>query len=189
MRLWRRTVLRAQTCPNPLPVSSLAVPRRAPAVITLIVGDLGLALAVAGMLRQNERREFQETVRQIANARVEALRGQMMRSMEVLRAIASLYCSSGRGQPRGIPGICERGADPSAGVAGSFLESPRARGEDRDCVGGAGASGRISGFPFYTEEKEGGVMTGACSIGRGSKLSPGYFVDDRSGIMRPRARI
>src|SRR5947208_280986 len=54
-----------------------------------------LTLATAGVLREAEKRELREAVRQVAKDRIEVLRGQVMRSMEVLHAIGSLYAVSG----------------------------------------------------------------------------------------------
>ncbi|HYR59639.1 MAG TPA: CHASE domain-containing protein, partial [Chthoniobacteraceae bacterium] len=73
--------------------SSIAA-RRTPALLALIIGS-ALSLALAGVLREAERRELRESVREIAQDRVEVLRGQALRSMEVLRAIASLYAARG----------------------------------------------------------------------------------------------
>ncbi len=69
-------------------------PRQAPAILALIVGGL-LSLVMAGVLREAEKRELREAVRQVAKDRVEVLRGQVMRSMEVLHAIGSLYAVRG----------------------------------------------------------------------------------------------
>jgi signal transduction histidine kinase/CheY-like chemotaxis protein len=54
-----------------------------------------LSITVAGALREAERREALEQVRQVAKDRAEVLRGQVMRSMEVLNAIAGLYAARG----------------------------------------------------------------------------------------------
>lgn len=71
-----------------------APPRKMPALLALALGTL-LSLLVAGLLHDWERREAQEQVRQVAQDRAEVLRGQIMRSMEVLHAIASLYETRG----------------------------------------------------------------------------------------------
>jgi len=63
-------------------------------MLALVLG-FALSLVVAGVLRQGERREWREEVRQIARDRVEALRAQVTRSMEVLHSIASLYAARG----------------------------------------------------------------------------------------------
>jgi len=146
------------------------VPRRAPAVITLIVG-FGLTLAVAGMLRQNERREFQEAVRQIANGRVEVLRGQMLRSMEVLRAIASLYAARpevSRGEFRAfVSDALNRQPELQA-----LSWNPRVPGQEREAWE---ARAHAEGFPKFrfTDENQ-GVMEPAPP---GREYFPGYFVE------------
>jgi signal transduction histidine kinase/DNA-binding response OmpR family regulator len=159
---------------DPSSASSRAAPRRAPAVITLIAG-FGLTLAVAGLLRKNERREFQETVRQIANARVEVLRGQMMRSMEVLRAIASLYSASpvvSRGEFRAFV----RDALRRQPELQALSWNPRVPGDERDAWE---AKAREEGYPdfHFTEEKD-GAMAPALPAG---EYFPGYFVEPIRG--------
>ena len=69
-------------------------PRQAPAIIALVVGGL-LSLGAAWLVREAEERELREAVRQVAKDRVEVLRGQVTRSMEVLHAIGSLYAVRG----------------------------------------------------------------------------------------------
>jgi signal transduction histidine kinase/CheY-like chemotaxis protein len=71
-----------------------AAPRKTPALLALAIGVL-LSLLVAGLLRDWEHREAQEQVRQAAQDRTEVLRGQIVRSMEVLHAIAALYDAHG----------------------------------------------------------------------------------------------
>ncbi len=73
-----------------MPNSASIRPRQAPAICALILGGL-LSLITAGVLREAEKRELREAVRQVAKDRIEVLRGQVMRSMEVLHAIGSLY--------------------------------------------------------------------------------------------------
>ncbi|MGB8166433.1 MAG: CHASE domain-containing protein, partial [Chthoniobacteraceae bacterium] len=68
--------------------------RRAPALVAIIIGS-ALSLFLAGFLREVEKRELRESVRQVAKDRVEVLRGQVLRSMEVLHAIASFYAARG----------------------------------------------------------------------------------------------
>jgi len=74
--------------------TALAAPRKIPALLALCVGT-ALSLLVAGLLRSWEQREVREQVRQVAEERAEVLRGQIVRSMEVLHAIAALYDTRG----------------------------------------------------------------------------------------------
>jgi signal transduction histidine kinase/CheY-like chemotaxis protein len=74
--------------------NSVTTSRRTPAIVVLIVGS-ALSLLVAGLLRQAERRELRESVRQVAKDRLEVLRGQVLRSLEVLNAIASFHATRG----------------------------------------------------------------------------------------------
>jgi signal transduction histidine kinase/CheY-like chemotaxis protein len=82
------------TASNGRDESRVAAPARfsSPVLVAsvVLIGVL-LSLAIAGLLRVAERRELREDVRQIAQDRVEALRSRVLRSMEVLHAIASLY--------------------------------------------------------------------------------------------------
>src|ERR1700730_7651929 len=70
-----------------IPITS---PRKTPALLALTFGAV-LSLVVSGLLHDWEQREARDQVRQVAQERAEVLRGQIMRSMEVLHAIAALY--------------------------------------------------------------------------------------------------
>jgi len=67
---------------------------QAPALLALVVG-IGLSVIAAGWVRGWERGELRRAVTQQAEDRVEALRGQLIRSMEVLHAIESFYAARG----------------------------------------------------------------------------------------------
>jgi signal transduction histidine kinase/CheY-like chemotaxis protein len=87
---WHLECFRAEaSMPDPT-----APPRKMPALLALALGTV-LSLLVAGLLRKWEHREAQEQVRQVAQDRAEVLRGQIMRSMEVLHAISALYETRG----------------------------------------------------------------------------------------------
>ena len=77
------------------PTAAPNAPRKAPAILALAIG-LGLTVAVAGALREDEQRGLRAEVRQLAMDRVEVLRGQVLRSMEVLHSIASLFAARGQ---------------------------------------------------------------------------------------------
>jgi len=138
---------------------------------TLVVG-FSLTLVVAGILRNNERRELRETVRQVAANREEVLRGQVMRSMEVLHAIASLYAareSVSRSEFRVF--VSEALALQPELQALSW--NPRVPGNERAKWE---ERAHADGYPefHFTEEKRDGVMVRA----RESKeYFPGYFVE------------
>jgi len=57
--------------------------RRGPAILALILGAV-FSVIMAAVLREAESHEMQAGIRQIARDRVEVLRGQVLRSMEVL---------------------------------------------------------------------------------------------------------
>ncbi len=64
--------------------------RRAPVVLVLLLGVTFSAL-IAALLHRSETRDLQDALEQVAKDRAEVLRGQVMRSMEVLHGIASFY--------------------------------------------------------------------------------------------------
>jgi signal transduction histidine kinase/CheY-like chemotaxis protein len=68
--------------------------RKAPAILTLIVGTL-LSTALLLVLRQREAQVRHDELRDVARERVGILRGQMLRSMEVLHGIAALFNTRG----------------------------------------------------------------------------------------------
>ncbi len=67
---------------------------QAPALLALVAG-VGLSLVAAWWVRDWERAEVHRSVVQQAEDRVEALKGQLGRSTEVLLAIESLYAARG----------------------------------------------------------------------------------------------
>src|SRR5271154_5234926 len=132
----------------PAPVTP---PRKSPALLALALGVV-LSLLVAGSLRDWERREAQDQVLQVAQERAEVLRGQIMRSMEVLHAIAALYHTRSQVSreefQKFVTSALARQPELQA-----LAWDPRVPGEER-----AGWEGRArdEGFPqfHFTEEKD-----------------------------------
>ncbi|MEI9898200.1 MAG: CHASE domain-containing protein [Chthoniobacter sp.] len=127
-----------------------APPRKTPALLALALGTL-LSVLVAGLLHDWERREAQEQVRQVAQDRAEVLRGQIMRSMEVLHAIASLY------ETRGEVTRAEFGRFVADALARqpelqALAWDPRVPGAERDAWEQRAHDEGFAGFHF-TEEK------------------------------------
>jgi signal transduction histidine kinase/DNA-binding response OmpR family regulator len=73
---------------------SIPLRKQIPALVVLVVG-VALSVAALFWVQAWERAEVRRAVTQLAADRVEALRGQLIRSMEVLRAIESLYAARG----------------------------------------------------------------------------------------------
>jgi signal transduction histidine kinase/DNA-binding NarL/FixJ family response regulator len=125
--------------------------RRFPALLALGLG-LALSLLVSGSLRDWERREARDQVVQVAQERAEVLRGQIMRSMEVLHAIAALY------QTRGEVSREEFGKFVSSALARqpelqALAWDPRVPGVEREAWE---KRAHDEGFPnfHFTEEKD-----------------------------------
>jgi len=134
--------------PDPI---ALVAPRKTPALLALALGAL-LSLLVAGSLHDWERREAQEQVRQGAQDRAEVLRGQLMRSMEVLHAIGAFYDARGEVSREEFRRF----------VAGALARQPelQALSWDPRVPGGERAvwelRARAEGFPgFHFTEEEG----------------------------------
>jgi signal transduction histidine kinase/CheY-like chemotaxis protein len=72
------------------PALATQVVRYSPALLVAVVGCF-LSLWLARVFQASEERGTEEEIRQLAMGRAEVLRGQMLRSMEVLHAIVSLY--------------------------------------------------------------------------------------------------
>jgi signal transduction histidine kinase/CheY-like chemotaxis protein len=73
-----------------LPSASLPARRYYPAIVAMVIGLL-LSVLGAGFSHWLEQRSIYKTMAQVAQDRVDVLRGQLIRSMEVLEAITSLY--------------------------------------------------------------------------------------------------
>jgi signal transduction histidine kinase/DNA-binding NarL/FixJ family response regulator len=159
----------ADTTTDPRP--TLIPARRAPAMFALIIGGV-LSLVMAGVLRDAEHREVRQGVRQVAQDRVEVLRGQVMRSMEVLHAIASLYAARGevtRGEFRDfVADALSRQPELQA-----LAWDPRVPGADRAAWE---ERARTEGFPgfHFTEQEHEGVIVPAAPRG---EYFPVYFLE------------
>ncbi|MEA3210042.1 MAG: hypothetical protein QOE70_3099 [Chthoniobacter sp.] len=153
---------------------ALAIPRqptRKPIVLALLLGTL-LSLAMAALLRHWEQREQREAVHQVAQDRVEVLRGKVMRSMEVLHAIASLYAAQGtvtRGEFRAfVADALQRQPELQA-----LAWDPRVPGAERPAWE---QRARDDGFPLFhfSEEQSEGVLVPA---GVRDEYFPVFFLE------------
>ncbi|HSI13965.1 MAG TPA: CHASE domain-containing protein [Chthoniobacter sp.] len=128
-----------------------APPRKMPALLALAIG-IALSLIVAGLLRHWERREAQEQVRQVAQDRAEVLRGQIMRSMEVLHAISALYETRGEVTRQEFASFV-KGALARQPELQALAWDPRVAGSEREAWE---RRAHEDGFPnfHFTEEKD-----------------------------------
>jgi signal transduction histidine kinase/CheY-like chemotaxis protein len=118
---------------------------------------VALSLIIAGVLRDAEKRELREAVRQVAKDRVEVLRGQVMRSMEVLHAIAAFYAVRGevsRAEFRAfVADALSRQPELQA-----LAWDPRVPGAERAAWEERARADGFSGFRFTEQEREGVIV-------------------------------
>lgn len=139
----------------PDPVSPPVTPRKAPALLALVLG-VAFSVAVAAMLRDWERREQLEVVRQVSKDRAEVLRGQLTRSMEVLHAISALFAAR-QEVSREEFGAFVNGALSRQPELQALAWDPRVPGADRAKWEQRAHREGYPGFHF-TEEKSEGVL-------------------------------
>ena len=96
-----------------------------------------------GLLRDRERREAQEQVRQAAQERGEVLRGQIVLPAGSAARHRLALRHAGRDQPRGVREIRRRRHGAAAGASGARLGSTRARAE-RAPRGNSGHTTKVS---------------------------------------------
>src|SRR5258708_5951897 len=80
--------------PAPPVPAPAAAPRKAPIFLVFLLG-VTFSAFIATILHRTETRDLQDAVEQVAKDRAEVLRGQVMRSLEVLHGIGSLYTARG----------------------------------------------------------------------------------------------
>ena len=148
--------------------------RRAPALLALVFG-CALSLIIAGFLREAEKRELREDVRQIAQDRLEVLRGQVTRSLEVLHAIASFYTSRGEFS-RAEFGVFVTDALSRQPELQALAWDPRVPGSERAAWE---ARAKADGFPTFqfSEEEREGVFVPARAR---DEYFPAYFLETLS---------
>lgn len=144
---------------------------QAPAVMVLAAGLAFSMWAASGVARW-ERAELGRTVAQLASDRVEALRGQLIRSLEVLHAIESFYAARGE----------VRREEFRAFVAGALARQPELQGlawdprvtdaERARLEAEAGAEG-LTDFRVSEQAARGGLAPAA----RRGEYFPVYFME------------
>ncbi|WP_009962102.1 CHASE domain-containing protein [Verrucomicrobium spinosum] len=125
----------------------------------LAVLSLGLALTVwvSGLLWKGNHRAWEEEVRRLGQDRAELLRGQVLRSMEVLHAMVALYVARGGEVTRTEFRDFVNEALARQPELQALAWDPRVAGGDREAWE---ARARREGFPnfHFTEEKSEGHM-------------------------------
>ncbi|WP_050028119.1 CHASE domain-containing protein [Verrucomicrobium sp. BvORR034] len=125
----------------------------------LAVLSLGLALTVwvSGLLWKGNQRAWEEEVRRLGQDRAELLRGQVLRSMEVLHAMVALYVARGGEVTRTEFRDFVNEALARQPELQALAWDPRVAGGDREAWE---SRARQEGFPnfHFTEEKSEGHM-------------------------------
>ena len=140
-------------------------------LLALLLGATFSAVIFA-VLRRMENGDLRESVGQIVNDRAEVLRGQVMRSMEVLHGIGSLYAARGevsRGEFRAfVADALSRQPELQA-----LAWDPRVLGSERTAWEERAQAEGFAGFHF-TEEKPGGSLGPATAR---DEYFPVYFLE------------
>lgn len=131
---------------------------RAPAWFVLLAG-LAVTALLATLLWKLQQREALEQVRGLAQDRVEVIRSQIMRSMEVLNAIAA-FLDTKSGVTRSEFGAFVDGALERHPELQAVAWDPRVRRADRAAWEARAQAEGLSGFHF-TEEQDKGVLVRA----------------------------
>ena len=133
--------------------SHSSLPARAPAVCALVLG-LVVTSIVAGLLWQDQRRAAEDQVRKLALDRTEVIRGQLLRSMEVLHALAALY-ETRREVTRAEFGTFVGSALLRQPELQALAWDPRVPGAERAKWEQRAISEGLAGFEFKEEKAEG----------------------------------
>ncbi|MEN3939864.1 CHASE domain-containing protein [Prosthecobacter sp. SYSU 5D2] len=132
-------------------------PVRAPAILALVLG-VAVSLLLTAILLEAREDDRQDEVRRLAKDRTEVIRGQILRSMEVLHSIVAFL------QTREEVSRAEFGR-----FVGSFLTrqpelqalawDPRVPGPDRAVWEARARAEGFTGFHFTEEKAEGEIVT------------------------------
>jgi len=146
-------------------------PARAPALSALVLGVL-VSCALLGLLLKAQRRVWQDEVRRLGQDRAELLRGQVMRSMEVLHAMAAFYAAR-KEVTREEFAIFVNEALGRQPELQALAWDPRVPGAERPAWEARAHEAGFPGFTF-TEEKSEGVLVPA---GQRDEYYPVYFLE------------
>ncbi len=148
-----------------------SAPARIPALCALGTGVLLSALS-AVWLHEGQERAWEEEVRKLAQDRAEVIRGQLVRSMEVLHAVAALFEARGAVSREEFRAFVERPLARQPELQ-ALAWDVRVPGPERPAWE---ARARAEGFPAFgfTEEKTEGVLIPA---GPRDEYFPVFYVE------------
>ena len=153
------------------PLITLDANAKAPALCALVLGAVA-SLALAALLWQGREKAWEEDVKRLAHERTEVIRGQILRSMEVLHGIEGLFEARGdvtREEFRiFVSPALERQPELQA-----LAWDPRVPGAERTAWE---ARARAEGFAdfFFTEEKMEGMRVHA---GQRDEYFPVFYLE------------
>jgi len=130
-----------------------------PAWIGCVLGvGVILSLAVFVMLRGWEESDLQKRARSLTREQVEKLQGDMVRSMEVLHSIASLYAARGHLDRKEFHHFVQ-GALARQQEIQALSWNPLVSGEDRDRIEAEAIAAGRAGFKFRELDSSGNLIT------------------------------
>ena len=145
-----------------------------PKTTVFLVLALGAAISglIFSLLHRSETRDLQDAVEQVAKDRAEALRGQVMRSMEVLHGIGSLYAARGEVSREEFRAFVADGFSRQPELQ-ALAWDPRVPAAERSAWE---ERAHAAGFPtfHFTEEKPDGTLGAA---GPRDEYFPVYFLE------------
>ena len=154
--------------PDPVPTRAFA---KAPAVFALVLGTL-LAGILALMLWRGQRHAWEEEVRKLAQDRVEVIQGQVLRSMEVLHAVAAFFDAHPEASREQFRAFVDRALSRQPELQGLAWD-PRVPGAERAAWEKRAQNDGFAGFSF-TEEKAEGIIVPAAAR---DEYFPVYYLE------------
>jgi signal transduction histidine kinase/CheY-like chemotaxis protein len=148
-----------------------AVPPKAPVLLVLLLGAIFSGMLWA-ILHRTETHDLQGAIEQIAKDRAEVLRGQIVRSMEVLHGIGSLYAARGEVSREEFRAFVADALNRQPELQ-ALAWDPRVPGAERAAWE---ERAHAAGFPefHFTEEKPDGTLG---SAGPRGEYFPAYFLE------------
>jgi signal transduction histidine kinase/CheY-like chemotaxis protein len=153
------------------PREPVKIEAQAPALSALVLGAVA-SLALASLFWQSREKAWEQEIKRVAQDRTEIIRGQILRSMEVLHAIESLFEARGQVSREEfrvfVSPALERQPELQA-----LAWDPRVLGDERSAWE---ARARGEGFPdfFFTEEKMEGMRVHAADR---TEYFPVFYVE------------
>jgi signal transduction histidine kinase/DNA-binding NarL/FixJ family response regulator len=140
-------------------------------LLVLLLGATFSGL-ISVVLHRAETRDLQDAIEQVAKDRVEVLRGQVLRSMEVLHGIASFYAARGEMSREEFRGFVADALSRQPELQ-ALAWDPRVPGAERTAWEERAHAAGFPGFRF-TEEKSDGTLGPAAQR---EEYFPVYFLE------------